>query len=197
MVYLGTDTMCSERCVDTESKVQHRTSRRHGLELALGRYNEYLLGIKVQFNGIQEIHCIGLRVVQYFLDSGEPSVQFVFAVLLGLSAILVLPVCGKALLCYIVHTARANLQFYPLSALAHQRCLQGLVSVGLRMRQPVAQTLGMRSVDISGYGIYAPAVRYLVFRLSVALEDYTCGKDVVYFVQCHLLVLHLVPDAVR
>ena len=68
MVDLGTDTMCADYCMDQECKIQRRTSRGHGLELALGGDNENLGTVEIQLYSGEEIHCRGLWIVEDFLD---------------------------------------------------------------------------------------------------------------------------------
>jgi len=99
--------------MDLEREIEHRASCRHGLHLALGCEHEYLGSKQVELDGIEEIHCVGLRVVQYFLDGTQPVVQFL-VVIFGFF-LLVFPVCGKALLCQFVHSVRPDLYLDPLS----------------------------------------------------------------------------------
>ena len=69
MVYLGSDTMASEEGVYGEGKVEGSTSRRHSLYFALRSEDEYLRRKEIEFDGIEEIHCVGLWVVENLLDS--------------------------------------------------------------------------------------------------------------------------------
>ena len=69
VVHLCSDTVASEEGVDGEGKVESRTSGGHGLNLALRCEDEYLRCEEVELDGVEEVHCVGLRVVEYFLDS--------------------------------------------------------------------------------------------------------------------------------
>ena len=133
VIDLGADAMGTEEGVDGEGKIEHGAARRHRLEVALGGHNEYLAGIEVQLDGVEEIHRIWLRIVQYLLDGREPAVEFVLAVFGLLASFLIFPMGCKTLLRNLVHTARTDLQLYPAAALRHKRCLQSLIAVGLRM----------------------------------------------------------------
>ena len=68
MVHLGTDAMATEECVDGEGEVEGGTAGGHGLDFALGREDEYLGGKEVELDGVEEVHGVGLRVVEDFLD---------------------------------------------------------------------------------------------------------------------------------
>ena len=61
------------------------------------------------------------------------------------------------------------------------------------MRKPVAQTLGMRTIDIGGDGINAPAIGYLALRLAIAFEHNTSRQYIVHLIKGDFLILHLTP----
>ena len=82
---------------------------------SITQINEYLRGKKIELDGVEEVHSVRLRVVKDFLDSGEPFVKFVFSLNFCLVAFLVFPVCSKSLFCNVIHAARTNLHFYPLT----------------------------------------------------------------------------------
>ena len=195
VVDLGADAVAAEKRMYLESEIKGRTSRRHSLYLTLGRENKYLGSEQVQLYGIEEIHGIGLRVVENLLYRAQPIVQF--AVVLGyFLALLVLPVGGKALLGNLVHTVGADLHLYPPSLLAHQRYVQGLVAVGLGMVDPIAQAVGVRLVNLAYRHVNVEALVHLLFTL-LRLEDNPHGQDVIYLVERYVLVLHLVPNGIR
>ena len=68
MVNLCADTMTAKEGVDGECKVECCTACWQSANLALWRKHEYLAGKQVEFDGIQEVHSIGLWVVQNLLD---------------------------------------------------------------------------------------------------------------------------------
>ena len=72
--------------------------------------------------------------------------------------------------------------------------MQTLVAVLLGYAEPVAQTLGVGTEDISDHRIDHPAVRFLSLRLGV--EDDTDGKEVVDTIDVAMLDLHLMVDGV-
>ena len=118
--------------MDGEGKVECCTSCGHRLDFPLGGKDEYLRGKEVQLDGVEEVHCVRLRVVQDFLDGAEPVVQLVLVLReFGLLAVLVFPVGGKALLCHLVHAVRAYLHLNPSSLLRHQCDVQSLIAVCL------------------------------------------------------------------
>ena len=112
------------------------------LNSPFGGDHEDFRGVEVQLDGVEEVERVGLRVVEYFLDGVEPFFQFVLAVGRGLAAFLVFPVCRKALFGHLVHARGADLHFDPLSGAAHESDVQGLVSVGLGVGEPVAEPFG-------------------------------------------------------
>ena len=103
--------------------------------------------------------------------------------------------CGKALFCHFVHSFRAYLYLNPSALLAHQSYVQSLISVGLGVVDPVAQTVGVRLVDLAYRHIYVEAFVDFLFTF-LWLEDYSYSQNVVNLVEAYVLVLHLVPDGV-
>ena len=145
VVDLGTDTMTPQEGMDGEGKVEGRTTRRHRLYLTFWGEDKYLAGKEVQFDGVEEVHCIGLRVVENLLDGAQPVVQFclVLRIFLVLQTVLIFPMGCKPLLCHLIHAVRAYLHLYPLTCLRHQSDVQGLITVGFRMTEPVTHTVRM------------------------------------------------------
>ena len=183
--------------MDAEGKVESRTAGRHGTYLALRREDENLGGKKVQLDGVEEVHSVGLGVVKDFLDGAQPVVEFVLVLgNLPVLAVLVFPVSGKALLGNLVHAVGAYLHLYPASLLRHQRDVQGLVAVGLGMAEPVAQPVGMAFVYLGDGDIDIEALVDFLLAL-VRREDDADSQDVVNLVEGDMLVLHLRPDGVR
>ena len=68
VIYLGTNTVAAEEGVDGECEVEGGASSRQGRYLAFRCEHEYLGSKEVELDGIEEIHGIRLRVVEYFLD---------------------------------------------------------------------------------------------------------------------------------
>ena len=194
VVHLGADAVRAEHGVDGEGEVEDGRSRRHGLHLTLRREDEYLRCEQVELDGVEEVHGVGLRVVEDLLDGGEPVVELALVVL-GLSAFLVFPVGGEALLCDLVHSVGADLHLYPLSLVRHHRHVEGLVAVGLRVVHPVAQPVGVALVDLVQSHIDLEAVVDLVLAV-LRREDDADGEDVVDLLEGDVLVLHLAPDGV-
>ena len=195
VVDLGTDAMAAEEGVYLESEVEGRTACGHRLDLALWREDEYLGSEEVELDSVEEIHRVGLRVVENLLDGAQPVVELalVFSVLLSL---LVFPVGGEALLGYLVHAVAAYLHLYPPPLLRHERDVQGLIAIRLGMGEPVAQPVGMTLIDFADGDIDIEA--FVDFVLAVfRFEDDAYGQDVKDFVERHVLCLHLVPDGVR
>ena len=102
---------------------------------------------------------------------------------------------GKSLFGNLIHTVGANLHLYPSSLLRHKCDVQGLVTVRLRVVEPVAQTVGMRLVYLAYCHIYAEALVDFVLPLF-GREDDAHSEYVVYLFEGDMLVLHLVPDGV-
>ena len=105
MVYLGSDTVRTQEGVDAKGKVESCTTRRHGLDFALGGEHEDFRSEKVQLDGIEEVHRVWLWVVQNLLDGAKPFVQLVLVLcIFYILAFLVFPMGSKTLFCYLIHT---------------------------------------------------------------------------------------------
>ena len=115
MVYLGTDTMTAHKGMDGKGKVERRTAGRHGTQFSLRGKHEYLARKEVEFDSVEEVHGIGLRVVKDFLDGSKPLVEFQFCRSLGLLTVLIFPMGCKSLLGYLIHALRTNLHLDPLT----------------------------------------------------------------------------------
>ena len=147
VVNLSTDTMTAQEGVDGECKVECRTACRQSTDLALRRKHEYLTGKQVELDGVQEVHSIRLWVVQNLLDGAQPLVELVLVLgIFLLNTVLVFPVSCKSLFGNLVHTVGTYLHLNPLTCLRHQCNVQCLIAVGLRLREPVAQTVGVALV---------------------------------------------------
>ena len=194
MVHFGADAVAADVCVQGESEIQRCRILRHGLDFTFRGKHKYFRCEQVQFDSVQKINGIRLGVIEYFLDSAQPFLQFSF--IFAAAAFFVFPVGGKPLFGNVVHAFAADLDFNPLSVVAHEGNVQGLVTVGFRMAHPVTQAVGMRFVYF-GYG-YVDVEAVVQFFLHVArLEDDAYGKQVIDFLERHMLGLHLVPDGVN
>ena len=68
MVYLSSDTVTAQECMDRESKIECRTVLRHSLDFSFGGEDKNFGCKQVQFDGIEEIERIRLWIVQNFLN---------------------------------------------------------------------------------------------------------------------------------
>ena len=130
---VGADAMTSQEGVYLEGKVECRTACGHGPDLSFWGKDEDFGGEEVELDGIEEVHRVGLRVVQDFLDSAQPVVEFV--VVFGcVVAIFVFPVGRKSLFGNFVHALGTYLYFCDVEC---------LVAVGFWVHQPVAHAVGV------------------------------------------------------
>ena len=114
VVNLGTDTVAAEEGVYREGEVEGSASCRHGLNLAFRCEHEYLRSKEVELDGVEEVHCVRLRVVENLLDGMQPLVEF--SLVLGelyFSSLLVFPMGSKSLFGNLVHAVGAYLHLYP------------------------------------------------------------------------------------
>ena len=187
--------MAAKERMYLESEVECGASGGHHLYFAFRSKHKYLGSKEVQLDGIEEIHCIGLRVVEYFLYGVQPIVQFSL-VLSNLCAFLILPVGSKSLLGNLVHTVGTYLNFNPLTLLRHKRYVQSLVSVGFRVVYPVAQTVGVALVKFADCHIDLETFVSLVLP-AFRFKHNADGENIVYLFEWNMLCLHLVPNGIR
>ena len=161
-----------------------------GLDLAFGGENKHLLRKEVQFEGAQELHRVFVRMGEYLFDLLNPFVQSVVAL-----AGFVFPVGGVAVFCYLVHAVRADLHLHPFAVLAHHGHMQRLVSVRFGCRDPVADALRVRTVDLRDRRVDHPALVFLAHRL-VGREDDSHRHQVIYVLEGALLPYHLLPNRI-
>ena len=196
MVHLRADAVAAEEGVDGEGKIEGGSSRRHRLDFSLWGEDEDLRGEEVQLDGVEEVHGVGLWVVEDLLDGAQPVVELVLVLRVFLfNTVLVFPVGSETLLRDLVHTVRTDLYLYPSALLRHQRHVECLIAVGLGVGEPVAQTIGVRLVDLRDGHVDVEALVDLLFPDSRG-EDDAHGEDVVDLLEGDVLVLHLVPDGV-
>ena len=110
-----------------------------------------------------------MRVIEDFFNGIDPRVQLVFVMLP--SHIFVFPMRGKTTFGNVVHAIGANLHFDPFSLVRHKRVVQRLVTVGFGRRQPIAETRGMRFVDLRERRIDSVAFGDFVLALLGSEND--------------------------
>ena len=118
VVNLGTDAMAAEEGVYLEREVEGCASCRQGFDLALGREHENFARKEVELDGVEEVHGVGLRVIEDLLDGAQPVVKLALVVHDHV-ALLIFPVGSKSLFCHLVHVVRAYLHLYPLALFRH------------------------------------------------------------------------------
>ena len=191
MVHFGADAMLAQLRVKQESEIQRGSALRHRLDLTLRREDEYLLRKQIEFEVTEELHRIFLRVRQYILDLLNPLVQLAVVRLAGL----VFPVRGITMLGYLVHAVGTDLHLYPLAVLTHDSHVQRLIAVRFGRGDPVADTFGVRAIELGDGGIDHPALVFLTHRL-VGGEDDTQRHQVIDIFESTLLLHHLLPNRI-
>ena len=194
MIDFCSDTVAPQECMDRKGKIECRTVLWHGLDFPFRCEDKYLGCKQVQFDGIEEIERIRLRIVQNFLNGFQPFTQFAF--IFAASSFFIFPVSGKSLFGDVVHTFASYLYFNPLSLVAHQCDVQCLIAVGFRVTYPVAQTVGMWFVNFRDSYIDIEAIIQFLFLISWSKDD-TYGKNIINLFERDMLGLHLVPDGIR
>ncbi len=190
MVDLGTDGAVADLGVDFVSEIERRGAERHLARLALGREDDDLGGIERQLEVFEKIQRIFRRAVQRVAYLLEPLVEFILV--LRNRGLLVFPVCGETPLGDLLHAPGADLHLDPHAVGSHDRGVQRLVTVGLGHRNPVAQPVGLRGVDIGNRGVDLPALRFLGGERQ-RIEYDADGEKIVDLLEGNLLALHLHP----
>ena len=180
--------------MNREGKIQCRCILWHGLDFPFGSKYENFRGKQVQFNGVQEVNGIRLRVIQDFFNGFQPFAEFTF--ILTTSSFFVFPVCSKTLFSYVVHPLTSNLHFNPLSFVTHQSHMESLIAVGFRMADPVAQAVGMWLIYAGNGYIDVEAVIQLFFFVFGSEYD-TYSQNIIDFFEGDVLVLHFIPNGIR
>ena len=101
----------------------------------------------------------------------------------------------KASLGNILHALRTNLHLDPHTIGTHHRRMQRLVAIGLRHRDPIAQTIRFGGINIGNGRVDLPALGLLRGEWQL-LEDNANGKQVVNLLERNLLALHLAPNRI-
>ena len=175
--------------VQRECHVKYRCVFGQCYKFALGGKHHYLTGKQVELDGIEEVECIGLGILEYVFNGLEPYCEFAFFLAF---AYLVLPVCRKSSLGYVVHATAAYLHLYPLAIGTHHGDVQCAIAIGLGGAHPVAYAVGMQAIQVGDFTVYVPAYALLV-ALVVTLKHDACGIQVIDFLKWDVLGLHLLP----
>ena len=174
--------------VDMIGKVEHCGSLGEFQQVALGCEHEHLVLIQVHLKLVHHLHVVAcLEDIAYVV---EPLVESA----LSLHS-LVSPVGGHSPLGHFVHALCAYLHFHPFLLRSEHCDVQTLISVRLRHREPVAQSLRVGLIHVGYYRICLPALHLLQFERRV--DDDTDGKQVVYSLEGAFLLLHLLPYRVN
>ena len=102
---------------------------------------------------------------------------------------------GESPLGDLLHALRADLHLGPNTVGPHDRRVERLVPVRLRNVDPVADTVGLRLVDVRHERIDVPALRFLGNQRR-GLEHDTDREYIVDLLERNVLALHLRPDRV-
>ena len=97
--------------------------------------------------------------------------------------------------CNLVHAVGTDLHFDPFAVRSHDGHMQGLVSVRLRRRDPVAYPFRVRTIELRDGRIDHPALVFLTHRL-VRREDDSNGHQVIDVLKSTLFAHHLLPDRI-
>ena len=73
--------------------------------------------------------------------------------------------------------------------------MQGFVTVGFRIAQPVTESFRRRIVLIGDHGIYFPAIFFFFFKRRV--EDHPDREEIIDFFESDAFFAHLIPDGVN
>ena len=118
MIDLRPDTMASQESMDGESEIQCRTVLWHGLDFSLRCKYKYFGSEQIQLDGVKEIHCVRLWIIQNFFDGAKPFFQFAFITVVV--SVLVFPMGSKTLFSDVVHSFATDLHFNPLTLITHE-----------------------------------------------------------------------------
>src|SRR5690606_4823202 len=101
----------------------------------------------------------------------------------------------KSLFRDFIHALCANLHFHPLSSWTHHRGMQGFVTIRLRRRYPIPQTIRVRSVEVCDNGVDFPAFSFFLFVDNIDYDEYR--KQVIVLFKRNRLFLHFVPNGME
>ena len=181
--------MTSYIAVDMIGEIEDRSALRELQYIAFWREHIYLLVVEVHTELIHNLKVVAS--LKGCTDACKPRLHTALTTLHALVA----PVCGKSVLCNLIHSLRANLHFYPFLFRTENRDMETLVAVGLRHAKPVAQTLRIRLIHICHDAVNLPAFHLLALRGRV--KNDTDSEEVVNALEGTLLLLHLLPDGMN
>ena len=118
-------TLITQLRVDMVSKVEHGSTYRELIQIAMRREHKHLVFIEIHLKLVHRLQT--LRVLQHRTNIGKPLVK----TRLALDA-LIAPVGCHASFGNLVHTLRTNLHLYPLLLRTQHRNMQTLVTIRLR-----------------------------------------------------------------
>ena len=197
-VYLGRDCVVSYSAVYQVGKIQGGAAVDYGLLFPLWGKDDYVGGNQIGVNDVQQFERIDVLTAQNLLYALQPPVHFGI-VFRTVAVLLVHPVRGNSLFGDVIHPSRTDLDFDPDASPAHQRAMERLVTVGLRVQHPVAETPRQLRVNACQYGQYGIGIH--PFGIDVPFHRrLVYDPDSIYVVNLferHVLGLHLVPDGIR
>ena len=115
---------------------------------------------------------------------------------MSIVSIFIFPMRSKTLFCNFVHTVATNLYLNPLTLFRHQSDVESLISICLRMVEPVAQAVWMALIYSAYCNINVETFVDFVGALFRSKDD-THGKDIINLIKRNVLVLHLIPNRIR
>ena len=188
VIDLRTDHSVADSRVDRVGEVDGRRARGQVDDVAARREGEHFLGQQVALDVAEQIRGVGAGALafQQLAHPGQALVQLVVA---ARDAGLVLPVRGDAVLRHAVHVPGADLHLKRDGLASDDRCVQGLVAVGLRGRDVVLEAIGQRVVHIVDQPQRGIA-------LGDVVEDDTHSVNVINFLEILILHIHLAVNAV-
>ncbi len=193
MVDLGPHGAVTDLRVNVVCEIERRSPLRQRARVALGREHDDLGRVETKLEIVQKLDGVLRRTVQRLADLLHPAVELSF--LLRQRVGLVLPVRGESPLGDLLHALRADLHLGPNTVGPHDRRVERLVPVRLRNVDPVADTVGLRLVDVRHERIDVPALRFLGNQRR-GLEHDTDREYIVDLLERNVLALHLRPDRV-
>ena len=167
-VYLCAYAPASQVGMDGEGEIEHGSSLRQLVEVALGAEHEHFVFIQVEFELVDGFG-VSVRVFQGLAYGVQPFVQSCFAF-----DAFVPPVCGKSFFSYFVHPFGTYLYFHPFAFGTHYGDVERFVSVAFGYGKPVAEPLGVGQVHVGYDRICLPA--FLLFLIEGRVEDDAYGK---------------------
>ena len=127
--------------MDVIGKVEHRSSHRELEQIATRGEDKHLVFVEIHLKLIHRIEAIGM--LQHITNASKPLVKSGLAL-----HALIAPVGCHTSFGYLVHPFGTYLHLYPLLLWSEHCDMKRLITVRLRYREPVAQTLGVGLIHI-------------------------------------------------